>query len=323
MIMGDGSVDIHQHLWPESFIEELRLRSKPPNLVGWTLHTSHEQPYAVTPAHHDVALRVEADSDVDQVLLSMSTPLGVAELAPDEATTLLKSWHDGVAELGAPFRAWASVCNREPDLHELKELFARGFVGLQIGADQLATPAAIERIAALLEVCQNADVPVLVHPGAVGSDPAARDEAARDKDARDGAARDEARPAWWSAVVDYPTQMQAAWWSWFVAGRTLLPALRICFAAGAGLAPAHAERFVARSGQPFRLDRDVFLDTSSYGPRGLDSLVRILGVDTLVFGTDRPYAEPTDPRIGPEATRAIRVSNPHRLLKGDQPLPRS
>jgi hypothetical protein len=95
--------------------------------------------------------------------------------------------------------------------------------------------------------------------------------------------------------------------------------LRVCFAAGAGLAPAHAERFSARSGRAFTLDRNIFVDTSSYGPRGLDSLIRVLGIDALVLGSDRPYATPSDPHAGPEATYAIRVANPHRLLTGVRP----
>jgi hypothetical protein len=63
----------------------------------------------------------------------------------------------------------------------------------------------------------------------------------------------------------------------------------------------------------------VFVDTSSYGPRGLDAVIRVLGIDNVVFGTDRPYAEPTDPGLGAAATVAIRRTNPHRLLEGGLP----
>jgi predicted TIM-barrel fold metal-dependent hydrolase len=101
-------------------------------------------------------------------------------------------------------------------------------------------------------------------------------------------------------------------------GRALLPDLRICFAAGAGLAPVHDERFAARAGHPPRVDPEVFVDTSSYGRRGLGSLIQALGIDPIVFGSDRPYAEPTDPLLGAAATHAIRVANPRRLLEGGQ-----
>ena len=94
-------------------------------------------------------------------------------------------------------------------------------------------------------------------------------------------------------MVGYTTQLQAAWWGWHAArGRELYPGLRVLFAAGAGLAPVHHERHVARGGEPPTIDPDVFVDTSSYGPQALDALVRVLGIDVLALGSDRPYAAP-------------------------------
>ena len=88
------------------------------------------------------------------------------------------------------------------------------------------------------------------------------------------------------------------------------------FAAGAGLAPVHHERHVARGGEPPTIDPDVYVDTSSYGPQALDALVRVLGIDVLALGSDRPYAAPLRRLLGDAATQAIRVSNPTRLLSG-------
>jgi len=93
--------------------------------------------------------------------------------------------------------------------------------------------------------------------------------------------------------------------------------LRLLFAAGAGLAPVHHERHVARGGDRPIIDRDVFVDTSSYGPQALDALVRVLGIDVLALGSDRPYAEPLARLLGDAATHAIRSTNPRRLLAGD------
>ena len=61
----------------------------------------------------------------------------------------------------------------------------------------------------------------------------------------------------------------------------------------------------------------MFVDTSSYGPQALDALVRVLGIDVLVLGSDRPYAAPVDRLFGDAATNAIRIANPGRLLTGD------
>jgi hypothetical protein len=62
----------------------------------------------------------------------------------------------------------------------------------------------------------------------------------------------------------------------------------------------------------------MFVETSSYGNRAVDSVLRVLGVDMLVFGSDRPYALPhPDFGVGDAARHAIRVTNPARLLHGD------
>lgn len=295
-------IDVHQHLWPPALVDALRRRTCPPRLLGWTLELAGEPAYRVDPAAHDVPPRAALDADLDLVLLSLSSPLGIEELPPVEAQPLLGAWHDGVRALPSPFRGWASVTTREPDLAGLKDLLGEGFAGLQLPATALLTPAAVESAAELLRVCELADRPVLVHPGPVAPRPAGR-----------------ALPEWWPAVVDYPAQLQAAWWAWHAAGRSLLPQLRICFAAGAGLAPAQHERFTTRGGGRLALDPGTFVDISSYGRSGVDALVRVLGIDPLVLGSDRPYAVPADPQLGPAAAHALRLTNPNRLLQGGRP----
>jgi Amidohydrolase len=296
-------VDVHQHLWPPELVDALRRRQAPPRLVGWTLYLPSEPPYDVHPDAHDAQRRAALDPHIGWVLLSLSSPLGIEELQPDEGAPLLAAWHTGVQNLGRPFGAWASVNHIEPDLDALKGRLHEGFVGLQVPATRLATPAAVERLAEVLQVCEQSGRPVLVHPGPVSAAPGTTGRL----------------PAWWPAVVDYPAQLQAAWWAWQAAGRSVLPELRICFAAGAGLAPTHHERFAARAGLRMVMDPHTFVDTSSYGRLGLDSLIRVLGIDAVVLGSDRPYAEPTDPSLGDAATYALRVANPHRLLEGGTP----
>ena len=43
--------------------------------------------------------------------------------------------------------------------------------------------------------------------------------------------------------------------------------------------------------------------------------MRVLGIDALVLGSDRPYGEPLHEFLGEAATRAVRVTNPNRLLE--------
>jgi hypothetical protein len=127
-------------------------------------------------------------------------------------------------------------------------------------------------------------------------------------------------PAWWPAVVSYVQQMHAAWFAFRLYGRPRHPRLKVCFAMLAGLAPLHGERASARAGGRGEVDRDVFLDVSSYGTRAIDAVVRALGIDGLVGGSDRPYAGPVIPELGAAAVHAIRSSNPCRLLEPKEAL---
>lgn len=301
--------DVHQHAWPEPLVDALRARSAAPRIVGDTLLLDGEPDFEVTP---DQGVRAplaerratDAADGVDRALLSLSSPLGVETLPPDEAAPLLDAWH-GLAvgpEAALDVDAhglWAAVNLVEPDLDALRDhLAVPGVVGLQVPATALLDPAALERLAPVLAVVEDADRPVLVHPG-----PAA-------------AAGGSDLPGWWPALTSYTAQLTAAWFAWHVAGRALLPDLRVCFVALAGLAPLHHERLAARGGAFGAVDPGVFYDTSSYGPRAVDAVVRVVGVDPVVHGSDRPYALPRDPCLGEAFTHALFVSNPQQLLHG-------
>ncbi len=289
-------IDVHQHLWPVGFVDRLRARSEPPYLDGWTLHTATETPYDVDPAAHAVDKRValEQDSGTKLAVVSLSSPLGIEHLGD---AALLDAWHAGAVEFPAPFKAWAAVDLLDPDVEGLKSLLDKGFLGLQLPAHVLGTPAGWAALGEVLAAVERLNKPILVHPGV--AQPV--DEAL----------------CWWAPVVDYTSQLQAAWWSWHAfGGRRSYPALRLCFAAAAGLAPVHHERLAARGGRLGTIDPNLYVDTSSYGPQGIDAVARVLGIDQVVHGTDRPYAGITDLRQGDAATAVIRHDNPHRLLFG-------
>ncbi|MFC4906058.1 amidohydrolase family protein [Actinomadura gamaensis] len=294
-----SGVDVHQHLWSAPLRAALRARTAAPRLDGWTLHLDGEPPYEVEPDDHDEARRAalaRADG-LELALVSLSSPLGVELLPPDEARPLLDAYHDGASALPEPFRAWAAACVTEIDPDALVKELDRGFVGLQLPANALLDATGYERCAPLLAVLEERGLPLFVHPG-----PAAAAEG----------------PAWWAAVVPYVGQMHAAWYAFRAFGRPAFPRLRVCFALMAGLAPLHGERLAARGGGRGEIDRNAFVETSSYGPRAADAIVRALGVDVVVHGSDRPYAEPRELGLGEAARRAFRVANPYRLLEGEE-----
>jgi hypothetical protein len=298
-------IDVHQHLWPEPLLGQLARRSDAPRLrrrrEGWVVETPGEPEVAVDLADHDPDRRAElvhADG-LNRAYVALSSPLGIEALAPAEGRPLLDAWHEGAAALPPVFGAWAAPCISQPEPDELASLLDRGFAGACIPAEALAGPTGLERCGALLELLERRDAPLLVHPG-----PAP--ETLR----TNGAA---ALPGWWPTVTRYVAAMNAAWHAFGAFGRPAHPRLRVCFAILAGLGPLHRERLLARGGRPAADDR-IFLDTSSYGGRAVDAVIRELGVDALVYGSDRPVVRPADPELGDAVHAALRSRNPARLL---------
>ena len=115
--------------------------------------------------------------------------------------------------------------------------------------------------------------------------------------------------------------MNTAWHAFAAFGRPQHPELRVVFAMLAGGAPLHGERLAARGGPVGALaDPRVFYDTSSYGERTIDAVVRCVGIDQLVYGSDRPVidaAADLPARVGRRATRWS-AANVGRLLAGAQ-----
>lgn len=291
------ATDVHQHVWTPGLLAALRGRTAAPRLVGDQLITEHEPPFTLRA--DDLAARRElaASDGLDRVLLAPSSPLGLEYLPEAQAAELLGCWQAEVLALGAPFAAWAGVPLAEPDALGLRTQLAAGCIGLQLPATALAEPAGWEACGVLLAELEAADRPLLVHPGV--APPTGR-----------------TTPGWWPALVGYVQQLHAAWYAFTVAGRSAHPRLRVCFAALAGLAPLHAERLAARGGRAGAVDPLVFLETSSYGARAVDAVGRALGLDVLVHGSDRPYAQPAVLDLDEAAVFALRRRNPHQLVEG-------
>ena len=303
-------IDVHQHLWPEPLIGVLARRSEAPRVRrhgdGWYIETPGEPEWKFDPSDHDPVRRadlVRAD-DLDLACVALSSPLGIEALPPAEAQPLLDAWHEGAAAFPAGLRAWAAPSLEAPDPAALAELLDTGFIGMCLPAEALSGAAGMERCAPLLELLGDRGVPLFVHPGTPHRAPSNRSSPA-----------DEAPvPCWWPALTRYVAAMNMAWHA-FAAFGPVHPQLRVCFAMLAGLAPLHRERLLARGGSSAPADLpEVFFDTSSYGPRAIDAMIRALGVDSLVYGSDRPVVVPAEPELGEAVRAAMLRRNPARLL---------
>jgi hypothetical protein len=291
--------DIHQHLWPDGLLSSLARRSVAPRLRrdgrSWLLELEGEAPAPFDPFTHDVARRAKlaAADGLQRVIVAPSSPLGIESLPVAEAEPLLEAFHAGVLEAGAPFELWGGLVLGDPSAARVEALLDAGAVGLSLPAGALSGPAGIERLGPALEALSASAAPLFIHPGpAAGS------------------------PAWFPALTAYVAEMSTAWHAWAQWGRPAHRELRVVFAMLAGLAPLHAERLAARGGPVGALhDPLSAYDTSSYGPRALDAMLRVVGVDRLLYGSDRPVIEPVAiAALGAAAEHAIAVTNPERFV---------
>jgi len=306
--------DIHQHLWPEQLIAALTWRREPPLLRragrGWILRLRDEPEYRFDPADHDPEARAGllARDGLQRALLAISSPLGIEALPRDEAEPLLEAHNAGLLGLDGPFGVWGAVSLRPPEPADVDALLDAGAVGISLPAGAIAGPDGLDRCGGLLERLARRGAPLLVHPGP-GPWRAWRPQAYAETDA----------PGWWPAMTRYIADMNAAWHAFAAFGRPQHPQLRVVFAMLAGGAPLHSERLAARGGPSDAIaDARVFYDTSSYRARSIDALVRIVGIDQLVYGSDRPVVDaPSGPSpLGPAAEDAMASANVARLFGG-------
>jgi hypothetical protein len=285
------TTDIHQHLWPEAFVAALSARTKPPRLARSDLYLDGEPVWPLDLELHELGTRLELLDrwELDRAVVSLQPTVGLDRLPADEAEDLAGVWETGILELAAASggRIVPLAASRP----------AEGFAGLCVAASELLDLDALEP---RLEPLVRGGGFLFVHPGSAN--------------APDGA------PNWWTGIVDYTAQMQAAYASWLAAGAARWPKLDIVFAILAGGAPFQLERMAARGldERGAMLPR-VWFDTATYGRRAMDLVLSTFGVDRMIFGSDIPVV---DPQPGVEAVRsfgeavaaAVFTANPHQLL---------
>jgi hypothetical protein len=278
-------VDVHQHLWPEPFVAALGRRTSPPRLHGSVLELADEPAVEIDLHAHDPDRRLallERD-EIDVALVSLSPALGVDELSAGEGAELVALYEQGIREVAtASGGRIVPLAASEP---------LDGFAGLCIDARRLAD---LERLAPTLDELDRRGALLFVHPGPGHVNPSGG-------------------PSWWTEVVDYTAQMQAAYAAWLAAGAERWPTLRIVFAILAGGGPFQLERLASR-GVDVRdtLHRNVFFDTASYGRRALELCLATFGVGQLVYGSDTPVI---DSRPTLDAVRGFGEAVAHALCR--------
>lgn len=283
--------DLHQHLWPQGFLDALTARAAAPSLEGRVL-TTHEGRFEIDVSDHDPTQRLRRlDRDgIDVAVVSLQTSLGLEHLHVDERAELEEIWAVGIR--GVVDRANGRIVAFSPTTARPE------FSGVSIGSTvfmdfELASP--------LLDAAQEAAAVVFVHPDA-------------------GRASSETWPPWWDWVTGYPARMQEAYLAWLAFGRERWPALHVVFAMLAGGGPFQLER-LARRGVDVRsaLDPNTFFDVSTHGRRAIELCIETFGVTQLVYGSDTPVVDsrPTLAAVrgfGDAVTHVLQSETPDRLL---------
>jgi predicted TIM-barrel fold metal-dependent hydrolase len=283
-----AGLDVHQHLWPPSFVEALARRRTVPFLVGSVLHLS-EGEFEIDVRAHELGARLALldRAGIDTAVVSLQPTLGTASLQAPDRAELEGVWEEGILELAA------AASGRIVPL--AAAIPRQGFAGVCIGADRLGD---LQALAPLLDSLRGSGL-LFVHPVPGCPPPGA--------------------PPWWAAVADYTSQMQRAYLSWLAFAQEHWPDVTVVFAVLAGGVLVQHERLGSRGVDPAGLQHpNIFFDTASYGPAALRLCIEAVGADRLVFGTDAPVVDPAHATgalatLGDAVERIVRVEVQQRL----------
>ena len=232
------------------------------------------------------------------------SPLGIELLPAAEAQPLLDAFHDGVAELGDPFRFWAATALTAPGAGalEIDALLDRGALGATVPAGALASEVGLVRLVRAARPPAGARRAAVRAPRP-GAAPAHR-----------GA------PAWWPAMTAYVADMHAAWHAWAAWGRARAPAAARAVR-DAGRRRAAARRAPRRPRRPGRRGARRADASSTSPPTGRGPSTRCCASSASTGSSTAPTARSSSrPRSAPSARpsrHALAEANPARLLSPD------
>ncbi len=289
--LATARVDVHQHLWTEPLMRALEQRGELPFVRdehGLTvLFLAGERPYVIERSSETPASRAQLvrEDGLAGALVCLSSPLGIEGLPRRHALPLIDAYHDGALALGEPFGVWGSLALDGAGPSDVERVLERGCIGVSLPAGALGSVEGLCRLRGVLHELEQADAPLFVHPGPGVGGSRALPAMVGEPSLTD--------PLWWSALTLYVSDMQAAWLAFVSAGRPEHPRLRVVFSMLAGLAPLHAERLRSRGGLAAAAhDSLIFYETSSYGPAAVGRLADAVGAEQLLYGSDRPVADP-------------------------------
>ncbi|MBV8145001.1 MAG: amidohydrolase [Gammaproteobacteria bacterium] len=320
-------VDIHSHFLPRSW-PDLAARFGTADWP-WLKHTGPgaamlmvgaREFRPVTAACWDPAVRLEAmDRDGVQVQIMCATPLLFAYDRPaSQALECARLFNDAALEIcAAAPRRLKSLCQvplQDPELacRELSRAMADGHVGVHIGNHVGHRDLNDEGLIGFLQHCAAEGAAVFVHPWDMM-----------------GQERMSRYMLPWLVAMPAETQLSILWLILSGAFERLPRSLKLCFAHGGGSFPyligrvdnAWRNRDIVREDCPqlpsSYLDR-FHVDAAVFNGDALTFLVKIMGEDRVMLGSDYPYP------LGEQQVGALIRSHPElseriraKLLQGN------
>jgi aminocarboxymuconate-semialdehyde decarboxylase len=290
-------IDIHSHyISPEVFAEIRRVgdRCATPfedrNGVGFFVHTP-ERPYGpIKPTFYDLNRRLEHmdATGIGQQLLVAPPFSFYYWSSADEAYALMRLENDGIAEAtrhaSGRFLGFGTVMLQDvpTSVLECERIKKMGLLGVEIGSNVNGFGLDDERLFDFYEALQTLDLALLIHPHNVAGQERMGDYHLRN-------------------LVGFPldTTLAAAQLI-FTGVLDRFPKLRICLGQAGGFLPYIIGRldagFRARpecrrhiQTEPSEYLRRFYYDTIIHSARSSEFLIKAVGPDRVMFGTDFPF----------------------------------
>lgn len=323
------TIDFHAHWIPPALSELLRMRKSPPRVEedetgGWLITYQGRRPLG--PLRNIEARRSFMDQQgVAMQVLSLPGLFGIDCLPVEESLPLITVFNDEAAALchahPRQFAALAVLPISDISLAcgELARACDLGMLGAILPADGFASLIAAERFKPLLALGNRAGCHFFIHPGALQPQPERPLYDVR------------ADHAWLRRIV-LETQARL---SDVIVTLNLsdylepFPDVTVQVANLGGTVPFLAERMdevyhssVTSDVLPSRRMKRCYVDTATFGPRGIQLAVACFGADRVILGTDCPIFDTarvlrsiSQAQINEDARQLMLSGNARRLLK--------
>jgi uncharacterized protein len=318
------AIDFHAHWIPPALADRLRERRAAPRIEATAEGEDFVSWHGRMPAGPLLELEARGElmdpHGVEMQVLSLAGLFGIDCLPACESLPLVTAFNDAAAAVDDRFAGLAALPLADLPLacRELERAHALGLRGAILPADGFASLAVAERFRPLFETANRLNCHFFIHPGPLEPQP--------ERHLR-GVGLDSA----WERRIVLETQarLSDAVVTLCLSGYlNAYPDVSIQVANLGGAIPFLIERMEevrrAQMNEPESPSRRLgrcYVDTASFGPRGVEMAMACFGRERVLFGTDCPVfdtgrmlAAIRASRLDADAQQLILAGNAHRLL---------